>query len=162
LKAQIQPTIVLERRIRGLSERKLSSFVALACRKLHLRGAVTLLITNSRRMRTLNARFRGKNRATDVLSFPGPEFADGFVGDIAISLDIAARNARALRHSVADEIRILALHGLLHLSGYDHEADNGEMARREWVLRQQLGLPSGLIERSGDAVRHGVQVSQAE
>lgn len=100
-------------------------------------------------MRTLNARFRHKNRTTDVLSFPGPVFADGFVGDIAISLDIAARNARALRHSVADEVRILVLHGLLHLAGYDHEADNGEMSKIERALRHKLGLPSGLIERAG-------------
>ena len=101
-------------------------------------------------MRILNARFRGKRQATDVLSFPGPEFVKDFAGDIAISLDIAARNARSLRHSVGDEVRILVLHGLLHLAGYDHETDNGKMARREKILRKKLGLPSGLIERSGN------------
>lgn len=96
----------------------------------------------------LNARFRGKRMATDVLSFPGPKAVNDCAGDIAISLDIATRNARSLGHSVGDEVRILVLHGLLHLAGYDHEDDNGEMARREKTLRKKLGLPSGLIERS--------------
>lgn len=131
-----------------LTERKLADFVAATARKLRLRKNVSVLITSSRYMRKLNARFRGKDRATDVLSFPGPVFAKDFAGDIAISQDIAARNARALRHSVAEEVKILALHGLLHLAGYDHETDGGEMAKRETALRRKLGLPSGLIERS--------------
>lgn len=108
-----------------------------------------MLVTSSQRMRGLNARFRGKKRATDVLSFPGPEFVEGFAGDIAISLDIAAGNARLLGHSVSDEVKILVLHGLLHLAGYDHETDDGKMARREKMMRRKLGLPLGLIERSG-------------
>lgn len=147
--AQMSPTIILERRIRGLSERGLAQFVSAACRSLSLPAGATVLVTSSQRMRALNARFRGKNQATDVLSFPGPESVEGFAGDIAISLDIAARNARSLRHSVSDEVRILALHGLLHLAGYDHESDDGEMARREKMMRKKLGLPLGLIERSG-------------
>jgi len=65
-----------------------------------------------------------------------------------ISLDIAARNARVLGHSVADEIRILMLHGILHLAGYDHESDKGEMAKKEILLRRRLELPTSLIERS--------------
>lgn len=144
----MQPTIILERRVPGISERKLSEFAAAACRRLCLPGTVTVLVTSSNRMRSLNARFRGKNRATDVLSFPGPGFVDGFAGDIAISLDIAARNAKILRHSVFDEARILVLHGLLHLAGYDHEADRGEMAKRERELRRELTLPLALIERA--------------
>jgi probable rRNA maturation factor len=96
----------------------------------------------------LNSRFRGKSRPTDVLSFPAAASANGFVGDIAISLDIAERNARLLGHSVNDEIRILILHGILHLAGYDHENDKGEMAKKEILLRRRLALPTGLIERS--------------
>ncbi len=99
-------------------------------------------------MRRLNSRFRGKSRPTDVLSFPAAASANGFVGDIAISLDIAEYNARLLGHSVNDEIRILILHGMLHLAGYDHESDKGEMATKEIVLRRRLALPTGLIERS--------------
>ena len=144
----MDPTIILERRIRGLGARKLSQFVMAACRSLSLPAGASVLVTSSQRMRALNLRFRRKNRATDVLSFPGPAFVDGFAGDISISLDIAARNARSLGHSVGDEVRILVLHGLLHLAGYDHEKDNGEMARREKVLRRKFKLPSALIERS--------------
>ena len=141
-------TIILERRIRGLSARKLSQFVIAACRGLSLPAGVSVLVTSSQRMRALNLRFRRKNRATDVLSFPGPAFVEGFAGDIAISLDIAGGNARLLGHSIGDEVRILVLHGLLHLAGYDHDTDNGEMARREKILRRKFKLPSALIERS--------------
>jgi probable rRNA maturation factor len=73
----------------------------------------------------------------------------GFAGDVAISAEIAAQNARRLGHTVADEIRILTLHAMLHLAGYDHERDNGEMERKEARLRKSLGLPVGLLERSG-------------
>jgi len=106
------------------------------------------MVTESREMRSLNSRFRGKSRATDVLSFPPPALGNGFAGDIAVSLDIAARNARSLGHSLGQEIQILVLHGILHLAGYDHEDDDGEMAQREVRLRRRLGLPTGLIERS--------------
>jgi probable rRNA maturation factor len=96
----------------------------------------------------LNRRFRGKNKPTDVLSFPAiPGLMRGFAGDVAISAEIAARNARRLGHTAAEEIEILALHAVLHLAGYDHEQDNGEMERKEAHLRKSLGLPVGLIER---------------
>ena len=85
-----------------------------------------------------------------MLSFPPmTDFADGLAGDVAISQEIATKNARAIGHAPAEEIKILALHGVLHLAGYDHESDNGEMAREENRLRRKLGLPVGLIERSG-------------
>lgn len=106
------------------------------------------MITNNREMRGLNAKFRGKSQATDVLTFPAPASLTGFAGDIAISFDIAARNARNLGHSVQQEIQVLALHGILHLAGYDHESDQGEMAGREQRLRTRLALPTGLIERN--------------
>jgi probable rRNA maturation factor len=139
--------IILQKRIPGLRESSLNRFLADACRASGLRGSVNVLVTNSRQLQSLNRRFRGKDKATDVLSFPAA-LADGLAGDIAISADIAARNASELGHSAADEIRILMLHGVLHLAGYDHERDKGEMARKEQGLRQALGLPVGLIERN--------------
>jgi probable rRNA maturation factor len=105
------------------------------------------MVTHSREMRSLNSRFRGKDQATDVLSFPPPVLDNGFAGDIAVSIDIAARNARSLGHSLAQEVQILVLHGILHLAGYDHEHDEGEMAAREVRLRRRLKLPASLIER---------------
>src|SRR5436190_24112298 len=144
----MQPTIILKRRVPGLGRRELTAFVAAACRAARLRGMVTLMVTDNREVRELNLRFKGIDRATDVLSFPAPVFVRGFAGDIVISRDIAARNARMLGHAVSDEIRILALHGILHLAGYDHENDEGQMARREQLMRQRLGLPTGLIERN--------------
>ncbi len=103
-------------------------------------------ITNDSELRLLNARFLGKDYATDVLSFPAPEGADG-IGDIAISIGRARAQAREWRHSAEDEIRILMLHGVLHLLGMDHESDGGRMKRAEARWRRNLGLPNGLIER---------------
>jgi probable rRNA maturation factor len=100
-------------------------------------------------MQSLNRRFRGKNKATDVLSFPSQ--VSGVAGDVAISLEIAAGNAAALGHDLATEVKILILHGLLHLAGYDHEIDDGEMQAREASLRQKFKLPVGLIERTHNA-----------
>jgi probable rRNA maturation factor len=141
------PTIIFEKRLPGLNSRGIDSFVVKASYAAGLRGAVSVLITGDSGIRKLNARFRGKNLATDVLSFPAVASANGFAGDIAISLEIAAHNARMLGHPVADEIRILILHGILHLAGYDHESDRGEMAEKEILLRQRFALPTGLIER---------------
>lgn len=104
---------------------------------------ITCLITTDRELRRLNRKFRGRNCATDVLSFPSEEG-----GEIAISLDRAAVQAAGQGHSLADEIRILMLHGVLHLSGMDHETDAGEMAAAEMRWRRRLGLPPGLIERA--------------
>jgi probable rRNA maturation factor len=142
------PTIILKRPVPGANERALQRFTSRACKVAGLRGRITVLITGNSEIAALNARFRRKKKPTDVLSFPPPAFYDGFAGDIAISADIAARNARALGHSTADEIRVLILHGALHLAGYDHEADHGEMAEKERQLRRRLELPVSLIERS--------------
>jgi probable rRNA maturation factor len=144
----MQPTIILSRRVAGLNQPALVDFIVRACRLVKLRGTLTVMITSSREMRSLNLRFRGKSGTTDVLSFPAPASVNGYAGDIAISLDIAVRNARGLGHSVAQEIQILVLHGVLHLAGYDHESDGGEMANKERRLRAKLALPGGLIERS--------------
>jgi probable rRNA maturation factor len=141
--------VVIQERVAGLSEAALVKFVTRARRATGLRGAVSVLVTSSRELQGLNRRFRGKNKPTDVLSFPAmPGLMQGFAGDVAISAEIAAANARRLGHTVPDEIRILVLHGLLHLAGYDHERDDGEMERKEARLRKSLGLPVGLIERS--------------
>ncbi len=126
------------------------------------RGVVDVAIVSDRRVRALNKRYRGKDQATDVLSFPSaPPVPDTSVpskfqaltptpclGDIVIARGVARRQARAARHSEAAELRLLALHGLLHLLGYDHESDDGEMARVERRLRRKGGLRAGLIERS--------------
>lgn len=110
-----------------------------------------MLVTSSREMRRLNQRFRQNDTPTDVLSFPAISAGgNGFAGDIAISADIAAENAQRLGHSAAAEIKILALHGVLHLAGYDHERDHGRMAGKEARLRRILALPVALIERNGD------------
>jgi probable rRNA maturation factor len=133
----------------GLSEPALERFVARAKRAVGLRGVVNVLITTSHELRIMNRRFRGQDKATDVLSFP-PMFGlvPDFAGDVAISADIAAQNARRFGHSAAEEIKILALHGVLHLAGYDHERDRGQMARKEARLRKQMSLPVGLIGRN--------------
>jgi probable rRNA maturation factor len=132
-----------------MNEASLNRFVARARRAVGLRGGVNVLVTTSLELRALNQRFRGKDSPTDVLSFPADSIsAPKFAGDIAISADIALRNARQLGHSGAEEIKILALHGVLHLAGYDHERDRGEMARLEQRLRRQLRLSAALIERS--------------
>ena len=114
-----------------------------------LKGAVDVLLTGDATLRQLNKDFRGKNKSTDVLSFPAPTaFAKKHAGDLAISLETAARQAHAHGHLLPDEVKILILHGLLHLSGEDHETDNGEMATREADLRRELRLPTTLIERT--------------
>jgi len=111
-----------------------------------LKGEVTVLLTTDDGIRGLNRRFRKKNKATDVLSFPAaPGF--GVAGDLAISVETAARQAGEQGHRLSIELRVLMLHGLLHLAGMDHEVDDGKMARKERRLRARLGLPMGLIER---------------
>ena len=109
------------------------------------RGVVAIAILPDRHVKELNRRYRRKNLETDVLSFPG---TGEYLGDIAISRGIAQKQAKILGHSLATELRVLALHGLLHLLGYDHEGDNGRMARAEARLRRKAGLPRGLIARS--------------
>ena len=116
------------------------------------RGEVALALISDARMRALNRAYRGKDYATDVLSFPVaddpvPGVRPRFLGDVVIASGVAARQARAAGHSVKTELRILALHGLLHLLGYDHETDEGQMARTEARLRRKAGLREGLIER---------------
>ncbi len=132
----------------GLSRAGLGRFVKAAQAAVGLQGEVDVLLTDDRTLRRLNREFRGKDKATDVLSFPAVEdIAAEHAGDLAISLETAARQAREHGHSLRDEVRVLLLHGLLHLSGMDHETDRGEMAAGEAELRKRLRLPSGLIAR---------------
>ena len=136
------------------------------------RGSVTLALVSNPKMRELNRAYRGKDYSTDVLSFPAAEEEGGpgeapppqktfpspagrgargegrQLGDIVIATGVAARQAKEAGHSLRTELRVLALHGLLHLLGYDHEHDRGEMARVERRLRRRGGLREGLIERA--------------
>ncbi|MBZ5581082.1 MAG: rRNA maturation RNase YbeY [Acidobacteriia bacterium] len=132
--------------------------------------AFDCLITGDAELRRLNREFRGMDDPTDVLSFPAMSAAGGrfappvvlggekepvaktghrqyLLGDIAISVQRARAQARQFGHSTEDEVRILMLHGVLHLLGFDHDADGGRMARAERRWRGRLGLPNGLIER---------------
>jgi probable rRNA maturation factor len=137
------------------SRRTLSRYVARAQDAAGLSGEVTVLLTTDATIRDLNRRFRGKDEATDVLSFPATNLvqntkpAERVGGDVAISVETARKQAAEQGHSLGVELRVLVLHGLLHLAGYDHEADEGRMQRRERQLRAKLGLPQGLIERTG-------------
>jgi probable rRNA maturation factor len=116
---------------------------------VRLKGEVNVLLTTDPAIRKLNRNFRGKDKATDVLSFPAEGIgAEALAGDLAISVPTALKQAIQQGHSLAIEIKVLILHGLLHLAGYDHETDEGKMARRERLLRAKLNLPQGLIERA--------------
>lgn len=133
-----------------LQKQVLSRFVTKAQRAVQLPGEVNLLLADDARLKALNKEFRGKNKPTDVLSFPALDAGDGagMAGDLAISVETAARQAAEHGHALEDELRVLILHGVLHLAGYDHEADDGEMRALESQLRAKLKLPGGLIERT--------------
>ncbi len=148
--ASVPPSVLRAHRLPSV--RTLSRFLAEAQAAVRLRGQVTVLLTTDAAIRRLNRQFRGKNKPTDVLSFPaetlGPE---KIAGDLAISVPTALRQAIERGHALSVEVKVLILHGLLHLAGYDHEADTGQMARRERLLRARLRLPQGLIERASEA-----------
>jgi probable rRNA maturation factor len=168
--------VIIRRKVTGLTASTLERFVLRARRAVRLRQTVNVLVTSSQELHSLNRQFRGKDRPTDVLSFPASA-APGhplrqLAGELAISADVARENADRLGHPVAEEIKILALHGILHLAGFDHEHDHGQMARREIQLRQELNLNSSLIERAqttakvaSDSVRaqnHSSRVSRSK
>jgi probable rRNA maturation factor len=147
LHAVIIAMIIIRGRVAGVSDITLARFVTRVRKTIPLRGLVNVVVTTNSEMKRLNGQFRGKDEPTDVLSFPGG-VTGGLAGEIAISHEIAKENAGQLGHSITEEIKILILHGMLHLAGYDHEDDNGKMARREHHLRKALRLPDALIERS--------------
>ena len=131
--------VVLNRqRKRRLDTARLVRVVTGAAAALGVRGEVALVLTGDRAIRPLNARYRGKDKATDVLSFPGGEAG---LGDILLSVATAERNARGLGRTLLQELDVLALHGFLHVLGYDHETDDGTMDRLERRLRRRLLAP---------------------
>jgi probable rRNA maturation factor len=140
---------------RGMRAPELASWLA-SIAPSRARGTVTVAIVSDARVRALNRQYRRKNKATDVLSFPasasllrrGRPDERGYLGDVVIAAGVAARQAHEAGHTLATELRVLALHGLLHLLGYDHERDDGRMARLERRLRRRGGLEEGLIERA--------------
>ena len=140
--------LLLEHQPGDVSERALALFAGKAQRAVGLTGETVIFITTNAELRRLNLRHRQKNEATDVLSFETTTARGKVIGELAISAEIAAANAGELGHSTETELRILILQGLLHLAGYDHERDNGEMRARESELRLRLKLPVGLIERA--------------
>lgn len=145
--------IILQKKVAALSQASLERFLLRARRAASLRGAVNVLVTTSAALAALNRQFRGRNQATDVLSFPsslprGSRRRGALAGEIAISAEVATQNANRFGHSPAAEVKILTLHGVLHLAGFDHERDNGRMARKEMHLRRLLKLPVALIERT--------------
>jgi probable rRNA maturation factor len=136
--------------IRSVSVAQLQRFVRRAQALARVKGDVDILVASNKRLRDLNRRFRGKNKPTDVLSFSRPSG-----GDIAISAQIASENSQRYGHNLATELRILVLHGMLHLAGHDHESDSGRMARIEARLRVQLKLPASLIDRTHSSGKGG-------
>lgn len=133
--------MILNRQTRiRLSLGDIERFAGRARRMAGAKSSFTVCLMDDRAIRALNARFRGRRKATDVLSFPSGSRQNGFLGDIAISVQTARRNARREGHSLLEEVKLLVLHGLLHLLGYDHETDSGQMTRKELRLRRRLGL----------------------
>ena len=144
---------------RALLRRPLRAFFKSAADRLLPGRPVTCLITDDSELQALNLTFRRKDSPTDVLSFRLSDgtSAESAGGELAISLDRAAAQAAAFGHSVDAELRILILHGLLHLAGMDHETDHGEMARAEALWRKRFKLPAGLVERSEPATAGGIK-----
>lgn len=144
---------VIQKRHSGLpvAMAELRRFASEARHRVGAQGEIGICLMDDADIRRLNQRYRGVDEATDVLSFPAG--GGDYLGDVAISLDTAERQAREQGHALEVEVRILLLHGLLHLMGYNHDVDRGEMQRREWELRRRLGLPPGLIERQQRSIK---------
>jgi len=140
------PFITYRRKPASLDVEALEVFAETLCAKVSKGKVFHCRITNDEELQSLNRQFRKKDYATDVLSFPSGE-ADP-IGDIAISMNRARAQAKEFGHTADEELRVLLLHGLLHLLGYDHETDNGEMAKTEARWRKKLGLPQSLTERA--------------
>jgi probable rRNA maturation factor len=141
--------IVTDDRGRPLDAGGLAAWVTRVAPK-RARGTLSVAIVGDERVRTLNRTYRRKDYATDVLSFPAEDAPSRYLGDVVIARGVARRQAVAARHSEDVELKVLALHGLLHLLGYDHERDNGLMRRVEQRLRRKGGLREGLIERASE------------
>jgi probable rRNA maturation factor len=143
-----EDNLVLFRRVpKQVPRRDLRNFAAALRDRVAGGRPFCCLLTHNAELQRLNREFLAKDYPTDVLSFPSGDGA-GSLGEIAISIDRASAQAGAYGHDAATEIKILMLHGLLHLIGMDHERDRGRMARAEKSWRKKLALPDGLIERS--------------
>jgi probable rRNA maturation factor len=140
------PLITYRRPPATLKRTRIEKFARLVREQVALGREFHCLVTGDAELKSLNLRFRGKDSATDVLSFPSGEKKP--LGDVAISLGRARTQARDRGHAIESEVCILLLHGVLHLMGMDHETDSGKMARAEARWQRKLGLPAGLIERS--------------
>jgi probable rRNA maturation factor len=145
-----EPMVLMRRAPSGLRRGPLEAFAQRLRERVTAGRWFQCLITDDGELQRLNRQFLGKDYPTDVLSFPAAESAGTptGLGEVAISFQRAREQARAFGHSVSDEIRILMLHGVLHLMGMDHEGDRGAMARTEAAWRNKLGLPASLIERA--------------
>jgi probable rRNA maturation factor len=134
-----------------LDRRSLERFARTLRSEIAGGAGFTCLITGDSQLRRLNRDFLGKDYPTDVLSFPARQMGQALppddLGEIAISAARARAQAARFGHSLENEIRILMLHGLLHLLGMDHETDRGQMARAESRWRRRLALPASVIER---------------
>jgi probable rRNA maturation factor len=135
--SHLEVVLLNRQRRRRVRADRLRRLLEGAARSLGVSGEVALVLTRDPAVRDLNARYRGKDKPTDVLSFPGPGGPAG-LGDIMISVDTAERNARRLGRTLQRELDVLALHGFLHVLGYDHETDDGTMHRLERRLRREL------------------------
>jgi probable rRNA maturation factor len=140
------PTLLYRRAGADLPKRELREFAEAICTEVASGRPFTCLFTDDRELQRLNREFLGSDYPTDVLSFPAGDGSGA--GDLAISVARAREQAAGLKHSLGDELRILMLHGLLHLLGMDHDKDRGAMARAEKRWRRHFGLPVGLIERA--------------
>lgn len=134
---QLSIVLVNRQRHRRVPRARLTRVLEGASAALGVKGEVSLVLAGDALLRRLNRDYRGKDRPTDVLSFPG-EGGEAGLGDILISVETASRNARRLRRSLGRELDVLALHGFLHVLGYDHESDDGTMDRLERRLRRRL------------------------
>jgi probable rRNA maturation factor len=141
--------------------RELARFLRRAIEATGVTGEVGVLLTEDEAIRGLNRKYRRKDMVTDVLSFPAAKTGEGIAGDLVISLETALSQAKECGHTLEMEIRVLLLHGLLHLAGYNHETDDGAMLRKEARLRRELGLTAGLIERSHSQSVRGREVPRA-
>jgi probable rRNA maturation factor len=138
--------MLFEKAPRSLRRRELNAFAETVCEQVAGGRRFCCLLTNDEALRRMNRQFRSIDAPTDVLSFPLAS-PGGELGDIAISVDRAREQAARYGHDLMTELRVLLLHGVLHLLGHDHASDGGKMRRMETRWRRQLGLPAGVIER---------------
>ena len=142
-RSRLEVVLLNRQRRRRVQPRRLRRLLEGAARSLGVSGEVSLVLARDPPVRALNARYRGKDAPTDVLSFPGPGgpgagAGEDDLGDIVVSVDTAERNARRRGRTLQRELDVLALHGFLHVLGYDHETDDGTMDRLERRLRRKL------------------------